>query len=370
MMDTYNFQTIRKTNDYTIQTLTAEQKKQQRFLIIQFRQIGDVLLTLPVVQAIKRELAECEVSFLVERVAAPLVQRNKAVDRVLVRDRTRGFIGDLGLVRTIRALSFDVVLDFIKIPSSGCFSLLSRAPVRIAVDHSLRRYFYSHTIEPRLSCGYAVDEKLVLLKALGFSPYTGAFRRIEIEPDQECRQRIAQFLRQSLTNDSQSFIVVAPTSKRATRCWPGQHYSQLIDHFYSHRQIQSVLVWGPGEEDVVKDIATRCVSPVRIFFPSSLLELLALIAECSLFIGNDSGPRHLAVSQNIPTITIHGATGVGAWTPPEPQHLAFSPCEKNECSTLECLETLQPEEIIDRALAHFDRFARTTPENHNRESRI
>ena len=82
-----------------------------------------------------------------------------------------------------------------------------------------------------------------------------------------------------------------------------------------------------------------------------------------LLFGNDSAPRHLAVSQNTPSIAIHGSTGIGAWTPPEPQHIAFSykaecqPCNSNQCSTsLKCLVRLKPEDIIDDIVTHLEKY--------------
>ncbi|MBN2384192.1 glycosyltransferase family 9 protein [bacterium] len=360
--DRFAYRTIRKKDDYTIQSADRG-----RFLIIQFRQIGDVLLTLPVAQAIKRERPDSTVGFLVEKAAAPLVKHSPAVDMIYIREPERGLSGDLELLRLIRRERFQVLIDCIKTPSSGWFSLASSIPVRIAFDHRLRRYFYTRTIEPKLMCGYAIDEKLVLLKALGFSPYGSNYRRIDISPDPLSRQHIDSFLKQHGLQDGRPLLAVDPTSKRVTRRWPAEYFVRMIDLFHERRGTHAILIWGPGEEEFVRGLSTQCSTPVTVFCRSTLLELMALLDHCSLFLGNDSAPRHIAVSQGLPTLTIHGATGIGAWTPPEPEHLAFSaqlecqPCNKRECTTLECLRMLKPEAIIDQAVLHFDRFVRSIP---------
>lgn len=339
--------------------------REGRFLIIQFRQIGDVLLTLPLAGAIKRQAPGATVAFLTEPVAQPLVENHRAVDRVIVRTRRAGLRGDLDVLKQVRAFKPDVVIDGIRTPSSGIFGLFSGAAIRIAQDHPVRRLFYSLTIVPKLACGYTLDEKLLLAQALGFSPFEGDFRRIGIIPDGASFAKVDQFLNEQGLTGPAPLIIVSPTSRRVTRRWPGAHFARLIDLLARRCGARSILVWGPGEESYVRDIAARCTEPVSVFFRSSLLELTALIARGSLLIGNDSAPRHIAFSQGIPTAVIHGSTGAGAWTPPLPDHQAFSmnltcqPCRRQTCrlKTLECLTDLRPEDLVDpiaRQLASFD----------------
>ncbi|MFC1849930.1 glycosyltransferase family 9 protein [candidate division CSSED10-310 bacterium] len=358
------FQYVRRSGLAFLERAKATSFNNTKFLIIQFRQIGDVLLSLPLARAIKREVPQAPVYFLTEKAASPLVQGYPFIDEVMIRDTRAGFKGDLQLMKKIRALKFDVVIDGIKIPSSGWFSLLSGASLRIAMNHKIRKYFYSLTIVPQLECGYAIDEKLVLLKALGFAPYQGNFRSIELAVDPTARKSVTSFLRQNNLEQKHPLLVIAPTSKRPTRLWPAHHFSRLIDLIHEQRQSHAIIVWGPGEELVAQNVASACQSPFTVFFKSSLRELVALIARCDLLIGNDSAPRHIAVSQDVASVAIHGATGIGAWTPPVPEHIAFSaqahcqPCNLRKCDTLECLIDLKPEMIIADTIKHLDEFGK------------
>lgn len=337
---------------------------QGRFLVFQFRQIGDVLLTLPMIQAIKRHVPDATIGFCTERAALPFVEASPFVDKIFLRKRGEGFFSDMSLVRDIRTFRPDVIIDAIKLPSSGWISLFSHAPVRIAFDHPIRRYFYTITLVPRLTCGYTLDEKLVLLEGLGMNPFEGNFRDMTLRVDATADSRVVAFLRENDLDCGQPLIVIAPTHRRLTRRWPAEHYSRLIDLLWERLKARSIIVWGPGEESYSRQVhANTRIKPV-VFFDSSLLELTALIRRSHMLIGNDSAPRHIAVSQGTPSIAIHGSTGIDAWTPPLPEHIAWSlqascqPCNKNTCKTLECLNLLTPEKIIDGIVEHFHRFAR------------
>jgi ADP-heptose:LPS heptosyltransferase len=116
-----------------------------------------------------------------------------------------------------------------------------------------------------------------------------------------------------------------------------------------------LLLWGPGEEAQVQAIAAAAHSHPVLIPAWGIHTLSALLAQTDLFIGCNSAPLHIAVSQSIPTLTIMGATLSVNWVPPEPQHRAVfaglpcQPCEKNFCGpplNMACLRTLTVETVL------------------------
>lgn len=343
--------------------------RKKKILIIQFRQIGDVLLMLPMAESLVKTCPDVTVHFLTEKGPAQLFNNNPFIDEVLIRERHGGIKSDLKLIKRLRNNRYDLIIDGICTPSSGWMSWLSNCPLRIAFDHPVRRFFYSHTFQPHLDVGYTLDEKLVLLEAIGFSPFSGNFRHIFLQPDANSIERMQEYLHGHGLEGKHPLIVVAPTHRRITRRWPARHFAGLIDFMARKRKAVCVIVWGPGEEDYAKSVQQMCHEPVFLYWKSSLLELTALIKEADFFIGNDSAPRHIAVSQGTPSVAIHGATGIGAWTPPTAEHIAFTkdiacqPCNKNDCETLECLELLGPEKIVEGVIEHLDSFGKHISKN-------
>jgi ADP-heptose:LPS heptosyltransferase len=197
-----------------------------------------------------------------------------------------------------------------------------------------------------------VAKRLRLLEPLGI-------RATEINPILPYAQReqdeVAAFLRTQAITSEEILICIDPTHHVPTRQWPGAHFSALVDMLSERLGARVLLLWGPGEEAQVQAIAAASRSHPVLIPPWDLHTLAALLAQADLFIGCNSAPLHIAVSQGIPTLTIMGATLSVSWIPPEPQHrvvladLPCQPCEKMSADpplNIACLRTLTAETVF------------------------
>src|SRR5262249_36910415 len=150
-------------------------------------------------------------------------------------------------------------------------------------------------------------------------------------------------------------ICIDPTTPVPTRRWPGAHFSALADMLSERLGARVLLLWGPGEASEVQAIAAAARSRPVLIPAWGLDTLAALLARADLFVGCNSAPLNIAVSQSIPPLTIMGATLSAGWIPPEPQHRAVlaglpcQPCEKNACGpplNIACLRTLTVETVF------------------------
>jgi ADP-heptose:LPS heptosyltransferase len=120
-----------------------------RVLLIRLRLIGDVVLSTPVIRALRRAFPEARLSYLVERDAAAVVTGNPHLDEVLIVERSRGLmrvIDDLRLAWMLRRRRFDVVIDMHGGPRSSWLALASGAPRRIGYDMPGRQWLYTRTV--------------------------------------------------------------------------------------------------------------------------------------------------------------------------------------------------------------------------------
>jgi ADP-heptose:LPS heptosyltransferase len=159
---------------------------------------------------------------------------------------------------------------------------------------------------------------------------------------------------QAITPDD-LLICIDPTHHVPTRQWPGAYFSALADLLSERLGARVLLLWGPGEAAQVHRIAAAARSHPALIPAWGLDTLAALLARADFFIGCNSAPLHIAVSQRTPTLTILGSTLGHNWIPPEPQHrmvlanLPCQPCEKNHCGpplNMACLRTLQPATVF------------------------
>ncbi|GAB4265074.1 MAG: glycosyltransferase family 9 protein [Deferrisomatales bacterium] len=323
----------------------------RNLLVIQLRQIGDVVLTTPIPRILKEELPGCRVAFLTEAPSHELLRENPWIDRVLVHARRGGAAHQLALARRLRRERYDAVLDFMANPRSALLAYLSGAPVRVSYPVRGRGLLYTHRVAPEL--GYPVAYKKSLLGALGIR--SGRDRpEIHLTDDE---LRWGRELRARLLGGRPGRLVtVDPTHRRPSRRWPEDHWGRLAAGVADRAGARPVILWGPGEEAAAEEVLAhaggRAVRAPRL----TLRRLASLIAAADLHLGNCSAPRHIAVAVGTPSFTVLGSSS-GDWTHPAPEHahlalgLGCQPCKHRECPRgTACLVELEPSRVLDRLL--------------------
>ena len=325
----------------------------ERILVIQFRQIGDVLLSTPVLRALRCSYPQSYIAFLTEPSPGRVLQGNPWLDEVIIRPRHATWRQQWQLLCHIRRQRFDLVIDLIGNPRSVVLTRLSGARHRLAFARFPRSLLYTMLVTHHHPIPeYTVAKRLRLLEPLGI-------RATDLTPTLSYTQReqdeVATFLRAHAITPKDLLVCIDPTHHVPTRQWPGAHFSALVDMLSERLGARVLLLWGPGEAVQVQAIAAAARAHPVLIPAWGLNTLAALLARADLFVGCNSAPLHIAVSQGIPTVTIMGATLSVNWLPPAPQHRAVfaglpcQPCEKNYCGpplNTACLRTLTPETVF------------------------
>jgi ADP-heptose:LPS heptosyltransferase len=328
----------------------------ERFLVIQLRQIGDVVLTTPIPHILKAERPGCRVVFLTEAPSHLLLEGNPHIDRVVVGDRKGGWREMLRVARELRREGFDAVLDFMGNPRSAVLAFLSGARVRISYPVQGRGILYTHRVRPS---GWAVEHKKALLRPLGIQ---SAWDRPEIFLS-SAEKQWAQARRQEwLGGRFRRLVTVDPSHRRPLRRWPAPHYGALCRMMQEHLLAVPLVLRGPGEEAVADEVVAASGGRAVKSPPTTLREMAALVSAADLHVGNCSAPRHVAVGVGVPSFTIMGATNAG-WTHPAQEHthlalgLECQPCNFKTCpKDLACLTGLTP----DRVFQELESWTRST----------
>jgi heptosyltransferase III len=324
----------------------------RKILLIQLRQLGDILLTTPCIREIKREEPNAHIAFLSHPMGKKILNQNPYIDETY-------YIGAESLVqqweiwRMIRAKKYDVVVDFMNNPRSAGLTWFSDAHMRVAFP-SKRFFCYNHRVPHSQEPQYIVKEKFRLLEACGFEPRDVALTLPWFETD---TRPLMQLLGSgSRFRDAALRIVLSPTHRRENRRWPLASYAQLADWLIEKWKAEIIWTWGPGEESVVREVASQCRQPTVVSPPTTFRELAAIMANCDLFIGNSNGPSHVAVAVKIPSLQLHGPTIPRSWSPLTGGHEAISSSNKPIAAlkvdeVTECLErTMRPVVTAHRSL--------------------
>lgn len=282
----------------------------QGILIIVYKGIGDVLLTTPLLRALKKGLPDSRLYFLTRRPSLGILKNNPHLSGVFCRED--------GPLSAIRAAGIDISLDFMRSTSSGFYALFSGAKKRLAFSYPAGRIFHNILPAIRPNPGYTAFDRLQLLEPLGLL-HDGPEPELYFGPENAARAET--FLSGAGIRPGEFTVTLDITSPRDHRRWPRDSFITLADRLASEFGARVVFLWGPGELDYVKAAAASARKKHLLCPDFDLLDLAALLKRSGLHVGNSSAPMHIAVSQGTPTFTVYSPRNSPAsWSPPGPLH--------------------------------------------------
>lgn len=326
-----------------------------KFLLIQFYQTGDVVLTTHIPRELKKIQPDAKIDFLVFSGNRPVLINNKNINNIITLDKQSGISGMMSVIRQVRRNRYDAVLDFHNNPRSAYITFLSGARYKVGYCTSKRKFFYN-TLPERLD-GYPPYTKLSLI-----APFTNDFRpeshdlRPEVFVSQKDKDRASEVLKSFGITDDDFIVTVSPTHKRATRRWNLKGFTDTAEYLTKKYGAKVILTYGPGELEYITENCGHLPDSVFIMPSLGLSEFCALLGCAKLHIGNDSAPHHIATAMNVPTFVILGSSSP-SWVFPSDSHTWVSmgmecqPCFKSACRISEeipCTKNLTFDMIKDR----------------------
>lgn len=297
----------------------------KKILLIQHAAIGDVLMCTPAIRAIRQHFPDAEIIFLVGEKAYDAVRFNPNIDSFIIPDSSMSILEYFVYLTRFFRYNFDIVIDFQRNPRSALISLMTHAYMRISFRGKHRNFAYNIKEIQINTAIYAAINKLQLLKYIGINQ-TGDYIPDLYISDTDKKWGDALWKRLNLQDDD--FIVaVSPVSPKVFRRWNLDSYAEVSDVLISKYNAKVLFTWGPSEFEIVQIILKKMKHTLNIDYTIENIRQLKIIYErASLFIGNDNGPRHIAISAGIPTIGIFSHIYANHWTPPGyKKHIAISP---------------------------------------------
>jgi ADP-heptose:LPS heptosyltransferase/GT2 family glycosyltransferase len=336
-----------------------------RILIVKLDHIGDCITALPAVRRLKELFPKARFCVLANRATKSIWAAEVAVDEVLEFDffHARSGLGKkdlasqdlLDLRQRLEPFRFDLAVDLRKSPDTRHVLQYTGARFLAGYDHRGQYPWLDITLEWEGDTRYApkhqnvADDILNLVEAIGTSCRSerSTFRadpKIALTlPAAESKQIFCKRV-----------VCIHPASGSEMRQWPAEYFAELIDLLLAHHDVHVIIVGGPDEMDIAQTVldGIRQRSAVYCLVGKlKLAELPALISKCALFVGNNSGPKHIAAALGVPTIGVHsGVIDSYEWGPLGDNAVAIrrnmscSPCyleKSNDCpKELACIRGL------------------------------
>jgi lipopolysaccharide heptosyltransferase I len=348
----------------------------RNILVIRLSSLGDVLLTIPAVKAIKLALPDSKVSWLVEGAVAPLLAAQDFIDRVIEFPRGRlqrsmkdGHFVSAGrtlfpFVKGLREKDYDLIVDFHGIVKSAVLSKISKTDRRIGFGRSVAKegswLVYDERTETPDRRMHKVMRNMLLVARLGATEVPA----VELAVPADADASIDAFLHDAGLHGP--IIAVNPFCSKGSefKRWDLANYGALIRRAAEATGATMLILWGPGEEEEARRLKEMGGDHAALACSTTVPELLALIKRLDLYIGGDTGVMHLAALARVPVVAIFGPTDHLVNGPFGDGHtiirkeLPCSPCRDKSCADRICLSSISVDEVLDRVVAAWKAVGR------------
>jgi len=285
------------------------------FLVIRLSSIGDIVHALPAVAALGQSFPRAEIHWLIENRYASLLAGNPYVHRIITLDTLswRGSFPPISIVEemvnTLMALrggAYQAAVDFQGLWKSAIIALLTGAKERVGLAEPwLREPSAAVLYTRRVSAAgrqHVIEERLALVEYLGARVGLWQFPLPRtLEADQYVDDQLARL-------EARDFMIVNPGGGWKAKRWAPENYALLLRHLESRFSGKILLTGSPGESALISGILKNAGSQRAFYFPSGVVQFIALARRAKLFLGGDTGPMHLAAAVGTPMVAIHGPT--------------------------------------------------------------
>lgn len=340
-----------------------------RLLFIRIRNLGEAVLDTANLRALKHFRPDLQITTLVEAIYTDLYAADPEIEAIPlprgVKDKRSSLASRLNMIRELRSRKFAAVINLHGGPTSAQLTFLSGAKHRAGAEHFRNGYAYNLRIPPAEEILgrkdlHTVEYQFGQFKWLGLPGDEPEPTRLHVAP--QFRETALSKLREAGIDPERPYIVVAPTNEFYTKRWEPKRYAAIAESLIA-RDFQIVMTGAPTEEQRSQLAAVQAATKHELASLNSLSigELVAVIAQAELFVGNDSGPAHIAAAVKTPLVVLFGPASSVRWSPwraPSVLVQNYFPC--NPCSMYTCEAFDEPECIrsitVDQALKAIDRL--------------
>jgi heptosyltransferase I len=346
-------------------------------LVIRLSSLGDVLMSIPAVVAIRNTYADARISWLVEGSVSELLSYQGFVDEVIefprqdivraVRksDPVRAIQELNRFLKRLRSVEYGIIADFHGIIKSAIFARIARGVRRVGFGKTYAKeeshLFYGETVSSDDKRVHKVERNMLIARYLGADekiPEPGLLVPTEVE------DYVDKFFIEA--GISTPVFAVNPFSSSGStyKRWDIKKYGALIKKIGDEIGARVLILWGPGEKEEAERLNEISGGKAQLACPTNVPQLFALLRRVDMYIGGDTGVMHLAAFAGTPVVAIFGPTDVKVNAPygrnsaVVRKDLPCSPCKNKECSERKCVETISVEEVFDAAAETYKRVRR------------
>jgi len=343
--------------------------KSMKIMIRATNWVGDAIMALPALRAIRQRHPDAKISIVARPYVAEIYREQQVCDELIPYDPSgehRGWTGREKLATELRARKFDVALLLQNAFDAAWLAWRAQIPQRIGYARDARSLLLTKAIPVPKPGEIPPHEKfyyLELLRRAGWLDQLPDEPHITLRVPDAARHCAMQTLLEAGSRAHAVRIAVgAGASYGSAKCWPPDRFARALNALLAHADADVILFGTPGELPVSSAIAAELQRPpINLTGKTPIADLPALLSQCQLFLGNDSGAMHVAAAVGLPVVAVFGPTDPNGTAPVTPrltivqQKPYCSPCFLRRCPTdHRCMTAVTPamvESALQSALA-------------------
>lgn len=286
----------------------GHKKDYRRILIVRTDRIGDVLLSTPVIKALRETYPQAYIAMMVSPYAKEIVEGNPYLDEVIIYDKDgkhKSWQRSMKFALRLKKKKFDLAIVLHPTNRVHLLTFFAGIPHRVGYDKKLGSLLTERLMHQKhLGQKHELEYNLDLLRHLGIEIND---KNLFMPVNSEVQRWARDIFSREGVKEGDKILAVHPAASCPSKVWPVERLAAVSDELAGKYGLKIVVVSGPKDiakaEALIKNMKSQAID---LSGRTSLSQLAAVLERCALFISNDSGPVHLAVAVGIPVISIFG----------------------------------------------------------------
>ncbi len=333
----------------------------RKILLIRTDRLGDVILTLPMVQVLKKNFPTADISMLVNSYTSEILDENALIDEILLDDDAGArLIPFFSQLRSMRARKFDAAVVVHPILRLALLVFLAGIPTRVGTGYRWYSFLFNRRVyeHRKYAEKHEVEYNLNLLSALGCrwdgSPDFG------LQVSGASAERVTKLLDKLAITDEDFLLLIHPGSGSSARDWSPKNFGKFAKRCVDELDAKVLLTGRENEEEIIHETLQQIPrGAVSLVNKLDLRDLVAMIRRADLFVSNSTGPLHIAAALGTPVIGIYPPIrecSPTRWGPYTTKRRVFVPdvnlcprCQGRECEASDCMDQITVDQVFAAA---------------------
>jgi len=341
--------------------VTSNKKYYKRILIVRTDRVGDVILSTPVIKALRDAYPAAYMAMMVRPYTKIIVEGNPYLDEVIVYDKDKkekNWLGNFLFSRRLAEKKFDLAVVLNPSNRSNFIPFLAGIPKRVGYNRKMG-FLLTDKIKDTKHEGkkHEIEYNLDVVRHLGIQPQD---KNTFMPTSPEAEKWVESIFTKENIKPTDKLVVLNPGSSDNSKIWPAQRYATVGEKL-AQKGYKIVILGGPGDRGIAQQIMTKMHNPfINMVGNNNISQAASFLKKCSLFISTDTGPMHIASSLGVPIIAILGRNQPGLsptrWGPHNKnsrllhKDVGCKECLAHNCKKgFLCLKAITVEDVLEAA---------------------